>query len=152
MAKDFEVGLISDTHGKMRPEALLALAGCEIIFHAGDVCGSAVLEDLASFAPCYAVAGNCDSDPALPLTFLQEVAGVRFLIHHGHLPVDVARFRPDVVVSGHTHVPKIEQVGAVLYVNPGSAGLRRFNLPVTVARLTIRAGRPEARLIELSVP
>lgn len=152
MAKDFEVGLISDTHGKMRPEALLALAGCEIIFHAGDVCGSAVLEDLASVAPCYAVAGNCDSDPALPLTFLQEVAGVRFLIHHGHLPVDVARFRPDVVVSGHTHVPKIEQVGAVLYVNPGSAGPRRFNLPVTVARLTIRAGRPEARLIELSVP
>ena len=151
MAKAFEVGLISDTHGKMRPEALLALAGCEVIFHAGDVCGSAVLEDLATVALCHAVAGNCDADPELPLTVLQEIGGVRFLIHHGHLPVDVARFRPDVVVTGHTHVPTIEQVGPVLYVNPGSAGPRRFNLPVTVARLTIRAGRPEARLIELAV-
>jgi hypothetical protein len=151
VAKAFEVGLISDTHGKMRPEALLALAGCEVIFHAGDVCGSAVLEDLATVALCHAVAGNCDADPELPLTVLQEIGGVRFLIHHGHLPVDVARFRPDVVVTGHTHVPKIEQVGPVLYVNPGSAGPRRFNLPVTVARLTIRAGRPEARLIELAV-
>ena len=151
MAKAFEVGLISDTHGKMRPEALLALAGCEVIFHAGDVCGSAVLEDLATVALCHAVAGNCDADPELPLTVLQEIGGVRFLIHHGHLPVDVARFRPDVVVTGHTHVPKIEQVGPMLYVNPGSAGPRRFNLPVTVARLTIRAGRPEARLIELAV-
>jgi predicted phosphodiesterase len=65
--------------------------------------------------------------------------------------VDVARFRPDVVVTGHTHVPKIEQVGSVLYVNPGSAGPRRFNLPVTVARLTISDGRPAARLIELPV-
>lgn len=143
--------MISDTHGKMRPEALLALAGCEVIFHAGDVCGSAVLEDLATVALCHAVAGNCDADPELPLTVLQEIGGVRFLIHHGHLPVDVARFRPDVVVTGHTHVPKIEQVGPMLYVNPGSAGPRRFNLPVTVARLTIRAGRPEARLIELAV-
>jgi putative phosphoesterase len=151
VAKAFEVGLISDTHGKMRPEALLALAGCEVIFHAGDVCGSAVLEDLATVALCHAVAGNCDADPELPLTVLQEIGGVRFLIHHGHLPVDVARFRPDVVVTGHTHVPKIEQVGPTLYVNPGSAGPRRFNLPVTVARLTIRAGRPEARLIELAV-
>jgi putative phosphoesterase len=110
-----------------------------------------VLEDLATVALCHAVAGNCDADPELPLTVLQEIGGVRFLIHHGHLPVDVARFRPDVVVTGHTHVPKIEQVGPVLYVNPGSAGPRRFNLPVTVARLTIRAGRPEARLIELAV-
>ncbi len=151
MAKDFEVVLISDTHGKMRPEALLALAGCEVILHAGDVCGAAVLADLEALAPCHAVAGNCDADPALPLSILHEVGGVRILLHHGHLPVDIARFRPDVVVTGHTHVPKVEQVGPVLYVNPGSAGPRRFNLPVTVARLTIRAGRPEARLIELAV-
>lgn len=151
MAKVFEVGLISDTHGKMRPEALLALEGCAVIFHAGDVCGEAVLEDLATVAPCYAVAGNCDADPELPLTIQQEVAGVRLLIHHGHLPVDVARFRPDVVVTGHTHVPKIEQVGSVLYINPGSAGPRRFNLPVTVARLAICDGRPAARIIELPV-
>jgi hypothetical protein len=148
---DIEVGLISDTHGKMRPEALMALAGCAVIFHAGDVCSEAVLEDLASVAPCHAVAGNCDADPTLPLTFQQEVGGVRFLIHHGHLPVDVARFRPQVVVTGHTHVPKIERAGEVLYVNPGSAGPRRFNLPVTVARVTIRGGQAEARLILLDV-
>jgi uncharacterized protein len=148
---DIEVGLISDTHGKMRPEALMALAGCAVIFHAGDVCSEAVLEDLASVAPCHAVAGNCDADPKLPLTYQQEVGGVRFLIHHGHLPVDVARFRPQVVVTGHTHVPKIERAGEVLYVNPGSAGPRRFNLPVTVARVTIRGGQAEARLIPLDV-
>lgn len=148
---DIEVGLISDTHGKMRPEALMALAGCAVIFHAGDVCSEAVLEDLASVAPCHAVAGNCDADPTLPLTFQQEVGGVRFLIHHGHLPVDVARFRPQVVVTGHTHIPKIERAGEVLYVNPGSAGPRRFNLPVTVARVTIRGGQAEARLIPLDV-
>ena len=148
---DIEVGLISDTHGKMRPEALMALAGCAVIFHAGDVCSEAVLEDLASVAPCHAVAGNCDADPSLPLTYQQEVGGVRFLIHHGHLPVDVARFRPQVVVTGHTHVPKIERAGDVLYVNPGSAGPRRFNLPVTVARVTIRGGQAEARLIPLDV-
>jgi putative phosphoesterase len=110
-----------------------------------------VLEDLASVAPCHAVAGNCDADPALPLTFQQEVGGVRFLIHHGHLPVEVMRFRPHVVVTGHTHVPKIERAGDVLYVNPGSAGPRRFNLPVTVARVTIRGGQAEARLIPLDV-
>ena len=148
---DIEVGLISDTHGKMRPEALMALAGCAVIFLAGDVCSEAVLEDLASVAPCHAVAGNCDADPTLPLTFQQEVGGVRFLIHHGHLPVDVARFRPQVVVTGHTHIPKIERAGEVLYVNPGSAGPRRFNLPVTVARVTIRGGQAEARLIPLDV-
>lgn len=135
----------------MRPEALTALEGCALIFHAGDVCGAAVLADLAALAPCHAVAGNCDTDPELPLTIQQEVAGIRVLIHHGHLPVDMARFRPDVVVTGHTHVPKIEQVGSVLYINPGSAGPRRFNLPVTVARLTICAGRPTARIIELAV-
>jgi len=151
VAKVLEVGLISDTHGKMRPEALLALAGCDVILHAGDVCGDNVLDDLGALAPCHAVAGNCDSDPALPDTVLQELAGVRILVHHGHRAVDVASFRADVVVTGHTHVPKVERVGSVLFVNPGSAGPRRFNLPVTVARLSLRDGRPEARIIELPV-
>lgn len=151
VAKVLEVGLISDTHGKMRPEALLALAGCEVIFHAGDVCGGNVLEDLGALAPCHAVAGNCDSDPSLPDTVLQELAGVRILVHHGHQPVDAAACRADVVVTGHTHAPKVERVGSVLFVNPGSAGPRRFNLPVTVARLSLRDGRAEARIIELPV-
>ena len=80
---------------------------------------------------------------------LREVAGVRILMHHGHLPVDELAYRPDVVITGHTHVPRIVQDGGVLRLNPGSAGPRRFNLPVTVARLTLRAGRASARLIDL---
>ncbi len=151
VAKVFEVGLISDTHGKMRPEALLALAGCDVILHAGDVCGVGVLDDLAQVAPCHAVRGNCDDDPGLPLVFQGEFGGLRFLVHHGHLPVDVAATGAAVVVSGHTHVPKVERVGQVLNVNPGSAGPRRFNLPVTVARVSVREGRPEARILELQV-
>jgi predicted phosphodiesterase len=72
-------------------------------------------------------------------------------MHHGHLPVDEASYRPDVVITGHTHVPLIERVGSVLRLNPGSAGRRRFNLPVTVARLTLRDGRATARLIDLPI-
>lgn len=151
MAKVFEVGLIADTHGCLRPEAVLALEGCDLILHAGDICGAAILEELSTLAPCFAVAGNCDDNPTLPLTVLHEAAGLRFLIHHGHLPCDLAPFRPDVIVTGHTHVPLIEQVGNCLHINPGSAGPRRFNLPVTVARLTITEGRPMARLITLAV-
>jgi putative phosphoesterase len=147
----FEIGVISDTHGRLRAEAILALEGCDVIFHAGDVCGPLIVPQLAEIAPCHAVAGNCDDD-SLPLTALQVVAGLRVLVHHGHLPVDEAGFRPDIVITGHTHVPKIEQAGAVLRLNPGSAGPRRFNLPVTVARITVRQGRASARLIPLDVP
>ena len=152
MEPSFEIGVISDTHGRLRAEAILALEGCDTIFHAGDVGGPSVVAQLAELAPCHAVAGNCDDDDTLPLTSLQVVAGLRVLVHHGHLPVDEADFQPDVVITGHTHVPKIEQDGAVLRLNPGSAGPRRFNLPVTVARITVRQGRASARLIPLDVP
>jgi putative phosphoesterase len=146
-----EIGVISDTHGRLRAEALIALEGCGTIFHAGDVCGPLILPQLAELAPCHAVAGNCDDDETLPLTALQVIGGLRILVHHGHLPVDEATFRPDIVITGHTHVPKIEQDGPVLRLNPGSAGPRRFNLPVTVARITVREGRVSARLIALDV-
>lgn len=151
MAPSIEIGVISDTHGRLRAEALIALEGCDVIFHAGDVCGPSIVPQLAEIAPCHVVAGNCDDDESLPLTVLQVVAGLRILTHHGDLPVDEAAFRPDIVITGHTHVPKIEQDGAVLRLNPGSAGPRRFNLPVTVARITVRAGRASARLIPLDV-
>ena len=151
MEPSFEIGVISDTHGRLRAEAILALEGCDVIFHAGDVCGPLIVPQLAEIAPCHAVAGNCDDD-SLPLTALQVVAGLRVLIHHGHLPVDEAAFHPDIVITGHTHVPKIEQAGMVLRLNPGSAGPRRFNLPVSVARITVRQGRSSARLIPLDVP
>ncbi len=152
MEPSTEIGVISDTHGRLRAEALIALEGCDVIFHAGDVCDPSILSQLAEIAPCHAVAGNCDEDDTLGLTSLEVVAGLRVLVHHGHLPVDEAAFRPDIVITGHTHVPKVEQDGRLLRLNPGSAGPRRFNLPVTVARITVRQGRASARLITLDVP
>lgn len=145
------IGLISDTHGLVRPQALVALEGVDLILHAGDVCGGDVLEALAAIAPTLAVGGNCDADPALPAHRLEVVSGVRILLHHGHLALEEAGHRPDVVVTGHTHVPRVEVDGDVLRVNPGSAGPRRFRLPVTLARLTLGGGRPSAELVELDV-
>lgn len=145
------VGLISDTHGLLRPQALVALEGVDLILHAGDVCGDDILAALAELAPTLAVAGNCDDDPALPPHRLETVGGLRILLHHGHLAVDEAAHRPDVVVSGHTHVPRVDAARGILRVNPGSAGPRRFRLPVTVARLTVAEGRAAAEVVELDV-
>ena len=145
------IGLISDTHGLVRPQALVALEGSGLILHAGDVCGEDVVEALSAIAPTLAVAGNCDDDPVLPAHRLQVVGGVRILLHHGHLAVDESAHRPDVVVTGHSHVPRIALEQGVLRVNPGSAGPRRFGLPVTVARLVVAGGRATAELVELDV-
>lgn len=145
------IGLISDTHGLVRPQALVALEGVDLILHAGDVCGEGVLEALGAIAPTFAVGGNCDDDPGLPPHILRVVGGVRILVHHGHRHLDEAPHRPDVVVSGHTHVPLVETVEGVLRINPGSAGPRRFRLPVTLARLDLSGGAPVAELIELDV-
>jgi putative phosphoesterase len=144
-----ELGVLADTHGRLRPEAVIALEGCAEFYVAGDLCSPLIVPVLADLAPTFAVAGNCDDDPALPLLVCREVAGVRILMHHGHRPVDESAYRPDVVITGHTHVPRIVEEGGVLRLNPGSAGPRRFNLPVTVARLTLRDGRASARLIDL---
>ena len=149
MEATVELGVLADTHGRLRPEAVIALAGCAEYYVAGDLGSPLIVPVLADLAPTFAVAGNCDDDESLPLVLLREVAGVRILMHHGHLPVDESAYRPDVVITGHTHVPRIFQEGGILRLNPGSAGPRRFNLPVTVARLTLRAGRASARLIDL---
>ncbi|HAZ66596.1 MAG TPA: YfcE family phosphodiesterase [Opitutae bacterium] len=143
------IGLISDTHGLVRPQAIVALEGVDLILHAGDVCSDDALDELAQVAPVLAVAGNCDDDPRLPAYLLHVVGGVRILLHHSHLPMDESLHRPDIVITGHSHQPTIEQDGNVLRINPGSAGPRRFRLPVTVARLTIIDGKFEAELIEL---
>lgn len=145
------IGLISDTHGLVRPQALVALEGVDVILHAGDVCGDGILDELGGIAPTFAVGGNCDDDPLLPPHLLKVLGGVRILVHHGHRQVDEGAHRPDVVVTGHTHVPLVETVDGVLRVNPGSAGPRRFRLPVTVGRLTVTDGRPVAELVELDV-
>jgi uncharacterized protein len=150
------LGVISDTHGLVRPEAVEALRGSERILHAGDVGAPEILEALAQIAPVTAIRGNVDTDVwarALPKTDVVEAGGVFIYILHDLAPLDlklgVAGFR--VVVYGHSHQPKIEEKNGVLYFNPGSAGPRRFHLPVSVGRLTIEAGKVRAELVELEV-
>lgn len=137
-----QVGLISDTHGLLREEAFRALAGSSLIIHAGDVGKPEILEALKALAPVVAVRGNVDTDPwarALPSTAVAEVAGATlYVLHDIHtLDVDPAAVGFQVVVSGHSHKPAREERAGVLYLNPGSAGPRRFQLPITVARLDL---------------
>ena len=151
------IGLISDTHGLLRPEALAALAGVDRILHAGDVGRVDVLDALEGIAPVIAVSGNVDREPwaeRLPVRVREEIHGVRFVMIHilDDLDVDPVASGTDVVVYGHSHVPSIEERNGVLYVNPGSAGPRRFGLPVTVAQIEIDHARPRARIVPLAPP
>jgi uncharacterized protein len=148
------VGLISDTHGHLRPEALAALAGVELILHAGDVGAPEVLDGLGRIAPVRAVRGNNDRGPwaaRLPLTDVIEVGGASiYLLHDLHqLDLDPAAAGLAAVVTGHSHQPLIRRDGLVVYVNPGSAGPRRFRLPITVGKLHVEAGRVEAEIIPI---
>jgi uncharacterized protein len=152
--KPVTIGVISDTHGQLRPEAVEALRGSDRILHAGDVGDPDILDVLAKLAPVTAVRGNVDTGPwarALPETEVVEAGGVSIYMLHdiGRLDLkpESAGFR--VVVYGHSHRPKIEEKSGVLYFNPGSAGPRRFRLPVSVGRLVIRAGTVRAELVEL---
>jgi len=150
------VGLISDTHGLMRPEALAALADSEHIVHAGDIGSAAILSTLAIIAPVTAVRGNNDHGDwaqALPETATLRIGGLVLHVLHdlSALAIDPAAQGIAVVVSGHSHHPRIERRGGVLYVNPGSAGPRRFKLPIAVARLAIDAEQAHADLIELPI-
>ena len=147
------IGVISDTHGLMRPEALAALAGCELIVHGGDVGGREVLAALAKIAPVRAVRGNNDTGAwarALPATERIEVAGrVLYVIHDvKELDVDPAAAGIDVVIAGHSHRPRNETVDGVLFFNPGSAGPRRFSLPITVGRIDV-GRRLSAKIVTL---
>ncbi len=150
-----EIGLISDTHGLLRPEALEALRGVSMILHAGDVGGPDIIDALEAIAPVKAVRGNTDSDPwgrRLPLFETVNIGPTWIYLHHGHLEpdIDLNAAGMNVVVSGHTHSPLVERRHDVLHINPGSAGPRRFSLPVTVARLTIEGGTPEALILDLA--
>ncbi len=150
------VGVISDTHGVLRPEALAALAGSQRIVHAGDVGSAEVLEALARIAPVESIRGNNDRGPwarDLPDTRLVEIGGVRLHLVHAlaDLELDPAAEGVHAVISGHSHKPSIETRGSVLYVNPGSAGPRRFTLPVAVARLEIRRGKVTAEIVTLNI-
>ena len=148
------LGVISDTHGLLRSEAVEALRGSDRILHAGDVGAPEILEALAQIAPVTAVRGNVDGEPwarTLPETEVVEAGGVSVFILHNlgqlELKPEAAGFR--VVVYGHSHQPRIEEKNGVLYFNPGSAGPRRFHLPVNVGKLVIKAGKVRAELVEL---
>lgn len=148
------IGLISDTHGLLRPEALQALAGVQEIIHAGDIGTAEVLEALGRVAPVRAVRGNNDAGAwarKLPLTLELQFGGARVHVLHDikELGLDPAADRYDVVISGHSHKPGIVQRDGTLLVNPGSAGPRRFKLPVTVGYLTIVEGRARAEIRSL---
>jgi uncharacterized protein len=150
------IGLISDTHGLIRPEALQALQGSEVIIHAGDVGRPDVLGHLMTIAPVVAVRGNVDGGPwaaALPIT--ENFAFGGHMLHILHilpdLDIDPKAEGISAVISGHTHQPLIDDKDGVLYFNPGSAGPRRFKLPVTVGRLTVVDGKLKPELIELQV-
>ena len=148
------IGLISDTHGLFRPEAAEALHGSELIIHAGDVGDLRVLEQLRTIAPTIAVRGNVDTEAwakVLPTTEVVEAGELRLYVLHDRSGLDLdpkaAGFA--AVISGHTHRPSAEVWDGVLYLNPGSAGPRRFSLPVAVARLRVDGGHLSHEIVEL---
>jgi putative phosphoesterase len=137
-----KIGIISDTHGLLRPEAVERLAGVDHVIHAGDIGRPDVIADLRKIAPTTAVRGNVDRDEwaaGYPLTALVKLGGRSFYVLHNlaELDLDPAAAGIDVVVSGHSHRPKIETVNGVVYLNPGSAGPRRFSLPIALATLDL---------------
>jgi putative phosphoesterase len=151
-AQTMIIGLISDTHGLLRGEAVEALSGSDLIVHAGDVGAAGVLEGLRALAPVVAVRGNIDKHPpasALPETAIAEAGAARiYVLHDIHqLDLDPAAAGFRAVISGHSHKTSISERDGVLYINPGGAGPRRFRLPVTVARMEIPSF--EVRVIDL---
>jgi len=148
------IGVISDTHGLLRPEALAALQGAQHIIHAGDICAPEVLVALAEIAPVTAVRGNNDKGgwaARIPATAVFEAEGVSIYVVHdlAELDVDPAAAGFGVVITGHSHQPSRDERNGVLYFNPGSAGPRRFRLPICVGRLHIENGAARAELVTL---
>ncbi len=150
------IGVISDTHGLLRKEAVEALRGADRILHAGDVGDPAILDALAKIAPVKAIRGNVDTQAwarALPETEIVEISDILVYMLHDLAKLDLkpeaAGFR--VVIYGHSHKSNVEEKNGVLYLNPGSAGPRRFQLPVSVAKLRIENGSAKAELIELRI-
>jgi hypothetical protein len=150
------VGIIWDTHGLMRPEAITALHGSDLIIHAGDVGKPEVIDQLKAIAPTHAVRGNVDTQSwarTLPDTRVVEAGGLRHFVLHvrGELAVDPVIAGHAAVIFGHSHKPSIETRSGVLWLNPGSAGPRRFRLPITVAHMRISGQKIESVIVELKV-
>ena len=149
------IGVISDTHGLLRPEAVDALWGVDLILHAGDVGSAEVLETLKGIAPVVAVRGNNDKGAwaeDLPHWEVAEVGTIYIYMIHDVKEIDLSPAAAgfQVVVSGHSHKPSVEERKGVLYVNPGSAGPRRFSLPISVARLKVSGESVSAELVEIA--
>ena len=150
------VGVISDTHGLLRPEALEALRGSELIVHAGDVGDARVLDHLRAIAPTIAVRGNVDTEQwarTLPITAVVDAGGLHLFVLHdlATLDLDARAAGFAAVISGHTHRPRADVKDGVLYLNPGSAGPRRFTLPVSLAKLRIDGAHLSHEIIELTI-
>ena len=156
-ADECRVGIISDTHGLMRPEAVVALQDSDLIIHAGDIGHPSVLASLGSIAPVFAVRGNNDHGEwaeRLPEFLVVKAGGVSLRVLHNLTDLEDAARSPGsqqcaAVIAGHSHRPLVEKRDGVLYINPGSAGPRRFRLPISIARLKIRDGELEAGIIEI---
>jgi len=149
-----KIGLISDTHGLLRPEALAALKNSELIIHAGDIGKLEVIESLTRVAPVLAIRGNNDRDAwakKLPDILNLQINGLTLHVIHdvNDLEADPVAAGMRAVISGHSHKPGVSKRGEVLYINPGSAGPRRFKLPVTIARLNIRRESLQSVIVEL---
>jgi putative phosphoesterase len=150
------VGIISDTHGLLRPEAVAALTGADLIIHAGDVGKPEVIEALRAIAPTHVVRGNIDTASwaeALPMTARVDVGQRQFFVLHeiAQLDLEPAAAGFAAVVYGHSHQPAIETRAGVLFLNPGSAGPRRFKLPIAVARVIVSARELRPQIVELKV-
>jgi putative phosphoesterase len=153
-ATSSQVGLVSDTHGLVRPSAVRALAGVDLIVHAGDVGGPEVLEELRKVAPVVAIRGNNDIGGwarSLSETEVVEIGSATLYVIHdlAELDLEPAAAGFHAVVSGHSHRPGVERREGVLYVNPGSIGPRRFSLPIAFALLRVKGAELEARIVEL---
>ncbi len=148
------MGVVSDTHGMLRPAARTFLSGCDYIIHGGDIGADAILEELEAIAPLIAVRGNNDEGAwadRLRETELIRVGGVFVYVIHDltRIDMDLQSAGVRVVVSGHSHKPLIDERGGILYVNPGSCGRRRFKLPVSVAEILVQGAKLQARTVEL---
>lgn len=153
----FRIGLISDTHGLLRPEALAFLRGCDHVVHGGDIGPASILDELATIAPLTTVRGNNDTAgwaSTLPEAVTIDLAGVRLHVLHDlkRLAAEPAAAAIDAVIAGHSHRPRIETRDGVLYVNPGSAGPRRFSLPIAAGELVVESGRITPRVVDLGAP
>ena len=153
---EITVGLISDTHGLIRAEAIRALRGCDLLIHAGDIGNPEVIEPLRALAPTFVIRGNVDTEAwasSIPATEVVEVDGRFIYVLHdvSQLDLDPVAAGFAAVVSGHSHQPSIRSRDGVLYVNPGSAGPRRFKLPVTVALLRVTGDGMQPQIVELHI-